>query len=53
MKMNRSLFMGSAMRIRLHLLDLTKGICVPSTVVQSVRADVRMHKQQEIYLKMS
>lgn len=53
MKMNRSLFMASAMRIRLHLLDLTKEICVPGTVVQSVRADVRMHKQQEIYLKMS
>lgn len=40
------------MRIHLHLLDLTKGMCVPSTVDRSVRADFRKHNQKELQLKM-
>lgn len=40
------------MRFIFHLLDLTKGMCVPSTVDQSVRADFTKHNQKELQLKM-
>lgn len=39
--------MGSATRIHLHLLDLTKGISVPSTLVQAESANVRTQQQQQ------